>query len=129
MEMSKIDKVKLEAQQQDTELRIREAQWLENLRVNGRSPEDVEDRARQILGIDENGSVIQKANEVLPKFNIAKKALIEINALTEKLQDGNLISQEEGILLKSIERRLAEKIANFYGLESVYKETQEEKVQ
>lgn len=122
--MGKVNKVFLEAKEKDIELRVREAQWLEELRSKGSSPEDVEIKAREILGIDENGSVIATASEVLPKFNSAKMALIQINGLTEKLVDGNLISQEEEILLKSIERRLADKVAKFYGIESVYEEVQ-----
>ena len=122
--MGKVNKVFLEAKEKDIELRVREAQWLEELRSKGSSPEDVEIKAREILGIDENGSVIATASEVLPKFNSAKMALIQINGLTEKLVDGNLISQEEEILLKSIERRLADKVAKFYGIDSVYEEVQ-----
>jgi len=118
--MSKINKTALEAKEQDVQLKIREAQWLEDLRGKGRSPEDVESVARDILGIDENGSVIATASEVLPKFNSAKMALIQINGLTEKLVDGNLISQEEEILLNSIERRLADKVSKFYGIDSIY---------
>ena len=120
MAMSKINKTALEAKEQDVQLKIREAQWLEDLRGKGRSPEDVESVARDILGIDENGSVIATASEVLPKFNSAKMALIQINGLTEKLVGGNLISQEEEILLNSIERRLADKVAKFYGIDNVY---------
>jgi hypothetical protein len=118
--MRKINKTALEAKEQDVQLKIREAQWLEDLRGKGRSPEDVEITARDILGIDENGSVIATASEVLPKFNSAKMALIQINGLTEKLVGGNLISQEEEILLNSIERRLADKVAKFYGIDNVY---------
>ena len=122
--MGKINKAVLEAKEQDVTLRIREAQWLEELRGKGSSPDEIESKAREILGIDENGSVIATASEVLPKFNNAKMSLIQINGLTEKLVDGNLISQEEEVFLKSIERRLAEKVAKFYGIDSVYEEVQ-----
>lgn len=120
--MNRINKQLLEARQQDTEVKIREAQWLENLRNNGKSPEDIELTAREILGIDENGSVIATASEVIPKINLAKMSLIQINGLTANLKDANLISQEEEVFLNAIEKRLAVQVSKFFNLENVYEE-------
>ena len=120
--MSKINKTKLEAASQDLELRIREGQWLENLRTNGKSPEDVENKAKEILGVEENGSIIATAAEVLPKLNIARAALIQLNNLTDTLSSNNLLGEAETELFRSVERRLGEKVGKFFGVEELYEE-------
>ena len=120
--MSKINKKQLEGAEQDLIMKIREGQWLEELKGKGMSAEDVENNAREALGITENDSIIEKAQEILPKMNLAKFSLIKLNSLTQDLSSVNLLSQEEEILLNSIEKRLAEKVGNFFGLDNVYED-------
>lgn len=120
----KIDLRVLNARQMDFEVMIKEAKWLESLNVNGRSTESIEKDVKKFLNFGDEESVIAKADEKVVEYNLLKNSLIKINKLTGELNSGNLISQEEGILLGAIERRLAEKVKGIYNLddEDLYEE-------
>lgn len=113
----KIDLRVLNARHMDYETMIKEAKWLESLSVNGRSVDAIEKDVKTFLNFGDEESVIAKADDKVIEYNLLKNSLIKINKLTEELNSGNLISQEESILLGAIERRLAEKVKSIYNLE------------
>lgn len=115
--MKKLDKVLIGARNQDLEVKIREANYLEELAVNGKSPESVITEVKETLGIEETGSVIAEYETKASELNKLQKNLVDVNGLTQRLLNDKLISDDDLAVLESIEHRLAVKVAGVYGLE------------
>lgn len=123
----KIDLKMLNARQADYETMIREAKWLENLGINGKSIDNIEKDVKKFLNFGDEESVIAKADDKVIEYNLLKNSLIKLNTLTIDLTSGNLISEEEATLLGSIEEKLASKVKGIYNIDDLYKLEEGEK--
>ena len=120
----KIDLGTLNAKSMDYEVLLKEAMWLEELDLKGRSIESIKTDTRRFLEINEEDSVIGTAQDKVKNYNLLKNSLVKINSLTNDLKSSNFISQQEEVFLASIEKRLAEKIQQIYNIqdEDLYEE-------
>lgn len=120
----KIDLNTLNAKSMDYEVLLKEAMWLEELDIKGRSIESIKTNTRRFLQINEEDSVIGTAQDKVKNYNLLKNSLVKINSLTNDLKNSNFISQEEEVFLATIETRLAKKIQQIYNIqdEDLYEE-------
>lgn len=115
--MKKINKTLLGARNQDLQQIVTEARYLENLETQGKTPEDVVKSAKESLGLSDNESVIAEWEGKFGAANKLQKNFVDTNALTARLKDDNLITDEEVEVLKGIESRIADEISSVFGLD------------
>ena len=115
--MKTIDKALIGARNDDLSTKIREANYLEELAIKGLSPEDVITEVKSTLGISNEGSIIAEYQEKTSELNKLQKNFVDVNSITKRLLDNNLISESEQEVLEVIESRLAERLVSIYGLE------------
>lgn len=115
--MKKINKTLLGARNQDLQQIVTEARYLENLETQGKTPESVVKSAKESLGLSDNESVIAEWEAKFGAVNKLQKNFVDTNALTTRLKDDNLITDEEVAVLEGIESRIADEMVSIFGLD------------
>jgi hypothetical protein len=116
-EMKKVDKIALNGRNVDMQQVIQEAKFFENLNNLGRSQDDILEEARKYLELTENDSIIASSDDKVKELNILTRNLADINDLTNRLEDGKVVSESELESLRKIEQGLADKVKAVYGIE------------
>ena len=114
--MNKINKALIGARNDDLAAKIREAQFLEDLGNKGQTPEEVISGVKETLGLKSGQSVIVEFEEKTKAINLLQKNFIDVNSLTQRLIDDNLIKDLEIQLMNKVEYRIAEKLMSIYDL-------------
>lgn len=115
--MKKADLKLINARNVDLQTKINEARYLEELEMNGNSPESIIGDVKKALKIDENMSVIAESEEKIKVVNKLQKNFIDTNSLTQRLLDDKLIEEDEVAVLNKIESRIAEQLLSVYDLD------------
>lgn len=126
--MKKINKQLIMSRNADLETKIKESTFFEDLAMRGLTQEEIMADVRKSLGLSENDSIIAEFKEKTAVINKLQKNLVDVNGLTQRLLDDNLIFEDEINALADIESRIAEKLVGIYDLdmEDIYLEDENE---
>lgn len=107
----------LNARMREQEGLVQNARYLEQLSLEGKSPEEVVEGVKNFLELEEGETVLQNATDKVKKYNFETKAFLELVNFRSKANFTGLIDEEESKYLEAIEARVAEKISNRFGIE------------
>ena len=125
--MKSVDVELINAKNQSLEVAIQKAKFIEELESEGVTGEDLKNRAKQILQISEDDLVSLNVGK-MKQFNKETMAFIQLVAFRNKAEESGLLSSEELETVRTIESRVAEKVALRYDVEveDLYSESGEE---
>jgi len=115
--MKKINSETISARNADMQQTIGNARFFETLNNAGRSQEDILEEARTYLSITENDSIIASSDDKVKELNVLTRNLIDINSLTNRLNDANILEEGDLEVLQKLESKLAEQVKAIYGIE------------
>lgn len=96
---------------------VQEGVAAEELQNKGTTLQDLVNDARKVLEIDEDESVMGMYEEKLKLQNVEAQAFINLVNSISKMEATGILSQEQVNTLREAEDRLAEKLANRYGVD------------
>lgn len=115
--MKKVNRKEIEARNLDYQAMVQEGKWLEELESKGKSVEEIAVEARRFLNFGDDETLIADAEKQFIEYNLLTRSFLDLNNLTNRLEKGNIFTDEQISQLRALELELSDKVGEIYGLE------------
>lgn len=101
---------------QESQVLINKAKNFENMQQENETLEGTIEKAKNLLGLDADSSVLMDSDDKIIKLNMTTRAFIDLNSLSIKLNEHDLADSTEISIIDGIRDRLAKHISKVYGI-------------
>lgn len=120
----KVDTDLINRRTRERETLVQNGKFIEEIEEEGRTPDQLKKKAREILGLDDDGIIRLEFAAELTKQNLQTSAFIALVKFNSTAKEANLLTDDELSAILAIEAKVAEVIATRYDVdvEDLYEE-------